>query len=51
MCQFVENKHLFPHFRFIDAVELRKCLQALGFKLGKEEARRMIMDISVKGKG
>ncbi|XP_041377827.1 caltractin-like [Gigantopelta aegis] len=36
---------------FIDAVELRKSLRALGFKISKEDARRMIMDISIKGKG
>ena len=38
-------------FRCIGAVEVRKAMRALGFKMTRDQARQMVHDASVKGKG
>lgn len=37
-------------FRYIGAIELKRSLRALGFKVNKQEAKDIIADVSVKGK-
>merc|ERR1711976_710511 len=36
---------------FIGPVEVRKAMKALGFKITREQARQMVHDASVRGKG
>lgn len=36
---------------FIGPIEVRKAMKALGFKMNREQARQMVQDASVRGKG
>ena len=39
------------YFRFLGPVDVRKAMRCLGFKLTREEARQVVADASVKGRG